>query len=71
MFEKFKTLVFPTYKNGWKGVYPKDGSKNAVILVKGNIVVADVVFYEKLGIFDGDTNVYAEHEVLKFYEYDS
>ena len=71
MFEKFKTLVLPTYKNGWKGVYPEDGATCAVILVKGNVVVADVVFNERLGMFDGDTEVYAEHEVLKFYQYDS
>ena len=70
MFEKFKTLVLPTYKNGWKKIYPTNGAKCAIILEKGNIVVADVVFHYDDGIFEGNSILYNVSEVLKFYEYD-
>lgn len=71
MFEKFKTLVLPTYKNGWKKIYPTNGATCAIILVKGNVVVADVVFHYDDGIFEGNSTLYNVSEVLKFYEYDS
>lgn len=70
MFEKFKTLVLPTYKNGWKKIYPTNGAKCAIILVEGNVVVADVVFHYDDGIFEGNSTLYNMSEVLKFYEYD-
>lgn len=70
MFRKFKKLMLPTYKNGWKGVYPKDGVMCAIILVQSNVVVADVVFRKELGMFEGEVEFYDENEVLKFYEYE-
>lgn len=70
MFEKFKTLVSPTFDNGWKEVYPEVGAKCAIILVEGNVVVADVRFNHRWKTFEGDAEVYAEHEVLKFYQYE-
>lgn len=71
MFEKFKTLVLPTFENGWKEVYPEDGTTCAVILVESNVVVADVVFRKELGMFEGEVEFYATSDVLKFYEYGS
>lgn len=71
MFEKFKTLVLPTFENGWKEVYPEDGSTCAIILDGSNTVVADVVFCKELGMFEGEVEFYATSDVLKFYEYGS
>lgn len=70
MFEKFKTLVLPTFENGWKEVYPEDGATCAVILVESNVVVADVVFRKELGMFEGEVEFYATSDVLKFYQYE-
>ena len=70
MFEKFKTLVLPTYKNGWKEVYPEDGSTCAIILDRSNVVVADVVFHKDVGLFEGYGIVYFTRNVSKFYQYE-
>lgn len=69
-FKKFKKLIMPTYKNGWKSEFPEDGAMCAVILVESNVVVADVVFHKDIGMFEGEVEFYAEHEVLKFYQYE-
>lgn len=70
MFEKFKKLIMPTYKNGWKSECPEDGAMCAVILVESNVVVADVVFRKDLRMFEGEVEFYEEREVLKFYQYE-
>nr|DAN41308.1 MAG TPA: hypothetical protein [Caudoviricetes sp.] len=70
MFEKFKTLVLPTFENGWKEVYPEDGSTCAIILDGSNTVVADVVFCKDVGLFEGYDIVYFTRHVSKFYQYE-
>lgn len=70
MFKKFKKLIYPTFENGWKEVYPEDGATCAVILVESNVVVADVVFRKELGMFEGEVEFYATNDVLKFYQYE-
>lgn len=71
MFEKFKKLILPTFENGWKKVYPTDGARCAIILAKGNVVVADVVFRYNDELFEGNSRLYFVTDVLKFYEYGS
>lgn len=70
MFKKFKKLIYPTFENGWKEVYPEDGAMCAVILVESNVVVADVVFRKDIGMFEGEVEFYEGREVLKFYQYE-
>lgn len=70
MFEKFVSFDYYAYKKyGSDYRIPNDRDLCAIILNKGNVIVADVVFDKVKGTFsDGDT-VYEADEVDKYYVY--